>query len=374
MSGREHRDVEQEGWERSDFPIVCETCLGPNPYVRMQRIEYGGTCHISGRPYTVFRWRPGGSDARFKKTIICQDVAKAKNVCQVCLFDLDYNLPVQVRDEALGMADNALPESVAGKEFALTQMAETGQLDRTKFNIANAGHDLLNRIAKTEPNYSRNRAKICTFYLRGECKRGDECPYRHEQPDPSHTQTNYLQGIRDRYYGANDPVANKILQQVAERKKDLTPPDDPTITTLWVGNISPEMTEDDIKSAFYQFGELKSIKKVDSRNCAFVTYLSRDCAERAAAQLAHSLVINGQPCKLLWGKPKKVTSDKGAVEESLPPPPAPGQLSHEDAVAHYPSMDTGAAGSAPKRQHTTSSATTDGPREQAKTKKPKVDA
>jgi hypothetical protein len=30
----------------------------------------------------VFRWRPG-SDARYKKTIICQEVAKAKNVCQV---------------------------------------------------------------------------------------------------------------------------------------------------------------------------------------------------------------------------------------------------------------------------------------------------
>ena len=28
------------------------------------QMEYGGECHISGRPYTVFRWRPG-NDARY---------------------------------------------------------------------------------------------------------------------------------------------------------------------------------------------------------------------------------------------------------------------------------------------------------------------
>lgn len=49
---------------------------------RPAQIEYGGTCHISGRPYTVFRWKPG-NEARYKKTIVCQEVAKAKNVCQV---------------------------------------------------------------------------------------------------------------------------------------------------------------------------------------------------------------------------------------------------------------------------------------------------
>jgi pre-mRNA-splicing factor RBM22/SLT11 len=62
-------------------PCAPPTTLPLLPPTAAQ-IPNGGACHISGRPYTVFRWRPG-NDARYKKTIICQEVAKAKNVCQV---------------------------------------------------------------------------------------------------------------------------------------------------------------------------------------------------------------------------------------------------------------------------------------------------
>lgn len=51
---------------------------------------------------------------------------------QVCLLDLDYNLPVQVRDQALaesGAIIENLPQSDVGKEFALQAMQNEGTVE-----------------------------------------------------------------------------------------------------------------------------------------------------------------------------------------------------------------------------------------------------
>jgi len=50
---------------------------------------------ICDRPFTVFRWCPGAR-MRYKKTEICQTCSRLKNVCQTCLFDLEYGRYIHI--------------------------------------------------------------------------------------------------------------------------------------------------------------------------------------------------------------------------------------------------------------------------------------
>lgn len=58
---------------------------------------------------------------RFKKTEVCQTCSRMKNVCQTCLLDLEYGLPIQVRDAALKVQDD-LPRSDVNKEYYIQNM------------------------------------------------------------------------------------------------------------------------------------------------------------------------------------------------------------------------------------------------------------
>ncbi|OMP01804.1 hypothetical protein COLO4_11589 [Corchorus olitorius] len=341
MAHRLLRDHEADGWERSDFPIICESCLGDNPYVRMTKADYDKECKICTRPFTVFRWRPG-RDARYKKTEVCQTCSKLKNVCQVCLLDLEYGLPVQVRDSALSINSNdAIPKSDVNREYFAEEhdrRARAG-LDYESSYGKVRPNDTIMKLQRTTPYYKRNRAHICSFYVRGECTRGAECPYRHEMPVTGELSQ---QNIKDRYYGVNDPVALKLLNKAGEMPS-LEPPEDESIRTLYVGGIDKRVSEQDLRDNFYAHGEIESIKMVFDKACAFVTYTTREGAEKAAEELSNKLVIKGLRLKLMWviSQQQNQYQPSGPGAPDQPPPmqyfniPPPPQLDR----AYYPSMD-----------------------------------
>lgn len=160
---------------------------------------------------------------RYKKTEICQTCSKLKNVCQTCLLDLEYGLPVQVRDQALQINDN-LPRSSVNKEYfnhqVEAELAGTdGSIAYGELGQITGQNEMLGKLSRKAPYYKRNRPHVCSFWVKGECKRGEECPYRHEAPnDPEDPLSN--QNIKDRFYGMNDPVADKLVKRYQETTKE----------------------------------------------------------------------------------------------------------------------------------------------------------
>ncbi|KAJ3049251.1 RNA binding motif protein 22 [Rhizophlyctis rosea] len=290
----------KQGWEDSEFPILCETCLGDNPYVRMTRQGFGKECKICGRPFTIFRWTPGAG-MRMKKTEICQTCAKIKNTCQTCVLDLEFGLPVQVRDSVLNV-QQVVPQSNVNREFfvqnAEREMGNQSLVDYGKAD--SAAKEVLKKMTRVEPYYKRNKPHICSFYVKGECKRGDECPFRHELPVANDLSN---QNIKDRYYGQNDPVAQRMLNRTDKPNK-LGQPDDKAITSLFITGVEADITEQDLRNHFYPFGEIKSVVVVHKSKCAFINFATRSAAEQAVEKAYNNCNIKGHVLRVQWGKPR----------------------------------------------------------------------
>lgn len=93
---------------------------------------------------------------------------------------------------------------------------------------------------------------------------------------------------------------------------------DPNTTNLYLGNLNPKITEQQLMELFGKYGALASVKimwprseeeKSRGRNCGFVAFSSRKDAERALRGLTGKDVM-GYEMKLGWGKDFKITVTK----------------------------------------------------------------
>lgn len=119
------------------------------------------------------------------------------------------------------------------------------------------------------------------------------------------------QNIKDRYYGVDDPVAEKILDKMKERRNGgggssssppslpsshvddgLTPPKDKTVVSFWVVGVPETGTQEEeegrLRHLFNQYGRVKGVACVRGKKCAIIQFVSRDEAEQAM-----DLIIEG---------------------------------------------------------------------------------
>lgn len=129
--------------------------------------------------------------------------------------------------------------------------------------------DKLALLVKKYPSYKRNQAHICSFFVKGECHRGDNCPYRHEMPDEEEIKydedgkriknLSVEQSIRDRFNGVNDSLANKMISKIKKFEKP-NAPENKKITTLFIGGVEDDLSEKDIIEFFTKYGKIKGIR------------------------------------------------------------------------------------------------------------------
>ncbi|PNF24766.1 U2 snRNP-associated SURP motif-containing protein [Cryptotermes secundus] len=110
---------------------------------------------------------------------------------------------------------------------------------------------------------------------------------------------------------------------------------DPTTTNLYLGNLNPKITEQQLMEVFGRYGPLASIKimwprsdeeKARGRNCGFVAFMNRKDGERALKFLNGKDVM-AYEMKLGWGKavpipPHPIYIPPAMLELTMPPPPS----------------------------------------------------
>lgn len=168
---------------------------------------------------------------------------------------------------------------------------------------------VLEKLAKNYPDYRKNEPHVCSFFLKGQCNRGLECPYKH---DKNETNTVSDQNMKNRFHGKNDPLAEKILKKYFSSKTKLENPADLSIKTLVIPSLGENVSHTELKDVFEKFGEIEflnvNIGKSNIRT-AEITFKTRMEAEEAVFNLDNKLIINNVSLNIRW----KVSEEESGI-------------------------------------------------------------
>lgn len=345
-----------------DFPIVCETCLGESPYIRMIKLRFGDRlCKVTNGAFQAFRWK-AGPKGRFKETIVCREVAIEKNICQACLSDMTFGVPVGVRDALLKQKDDeggqryAEPKSAANKAYyyqnQLALRQEQAVIEEPSRELVDLAREIQSANSTSGTPF-RNLPRLCSFWLKATCSRvaAKTCPFRPccgvfkfpelaaSHPDackqlvellrrdgaasvmiecPNDIRAalkaaisgiNHDEAIRDRAAG-NDTLSQKYVARTSSQ------PDAPRRdgSLVWVGGNFKADT--DLVDALYHIGEIQMVKLADG--CAFVDFVDPSAAAKAVS--LGTIVVGGASVPVDYARPKQ------QAPTHPPPPVAPPQL------------------------------------------------
>ncbi|KAK4117801.1 hypothetical protein N656DRAFT_774024 [Canariomyces notabilis] len=324
------QDLNRSGWESTDFPSVCENCLPSNPYVKMLKEDYGAECKLCTRPFTVFSWSGDGrAHGRKRRTNICLTCARLKNACQCCIMDLQFGLPIVIRDKALELIAPG-PQSEINREYFAQnneRAIEEGRAGVEEYEKSDEkARELLRRLAQSKPYFRKGREVDSEGNVvpssgsgSGSATGGNPAvgaglggvgPIRtRDSRAAAAAGARPGGGARRGPLGASAPPPGP---------KDWLPPADRNIMSLFVTGIEDDLPEHKIRDFFKVFGKIRSLVVSHMTHCAFVNYETREGAEKAAAECKGRAVIAGCPLRIRWSVPKPIgTMDKEERAEML---------------------------------------------------------
>lgn len=181
--------------DKDPLPTLCETCLTRNPFVKMLRVQFGADCKVCLKPYTVFRWQNDGS--QFNATKICTQCSKLKHLCQSCLLDLDLEISPKTRDSALNIK-NTVPKQAGNRDYFIENTSKSVKNSILLEQSIKDKYEDLKQLKANEPDPTMKPKQVCSFFAKGECKRGEYCPFSHEL---SSSRPLSLKHIQNFYFG-----------------------------------------------------------------------------------------------------------------------------------------------------------------------------
>ncbi|KAM9904574.1 hypothetical protein OXX79_002682 [Metschnikowia pulcherrima] len=277
----------------SDVPVLCGQCLGHNAHLKMIRQPSGEQCKICTRPFTVFRWSVSGEHRQSKKTIVCQTCAQSRNCCQSCTVDIDFGIPLDIRDAALKMAGVENPHAVESQ----SRNAEVKALIADKIEAQSK-----NTSGKDSED-KREKAKAILRTLSSKLATGDVV--RPKQRDLE--------------------VSNKELSKTISKLPfggSMDIPEDASIRSFFVYGFSQHTPSYVITSFFEKFGGLSQVSILHQARCGYISYSKRSSAEKCAEHLRHIdlsknkktaallLLDQKEPIRVSWGTPKTLGNTK----------------------------------------------------------------
>lgn len=195
-------------------------------------------------------------------------------------------------------------------------------------------------ISSRSSAYTLRNAIECACLLketRVERSRNSEKPKSNLEQLKEELRARHLE--RNEKYKMDDSASNFSFFENADQNT----------TNLFVANMNPKMTEQDLIKIFGNFGPLASVKIMWPRNeekgrtnCGFVAYMSRKDGERALVELK-----NRDDMRIGWGKPVELPAHPIFIPHELLkillPPPYTGLPFNAQPLKQpfeYPKTDT----------------------------------